>query len=237
MRIKGKIFAETVPMMIRISMVLGWFIGVGLSPVFCQDAEDLIRTIDEQQRGIQTVTASFSQKKETSFQKDPLLSSGLVKFKRPDRIHWTYLQPEPMEVALDGKSLWVYIPGRSQAEQYSLTRGRRMAQYVEPLTALFEKTLAELHKQYAIANEGLGDDRTYHFRLQPREEKVRKIVSRVDLWIDKSSGAILRFRMVESNGDQLSLEFKNLQINPLLTENDLRIKIPTSVKVRQQSLP
>ena len=218
-------------------IVLGLFVGLGFSPAFGQDAEELIRTVDEQQRKIQTVAADFSQKKETSFSKEPLLSSGLVKFKRPDQIHWTYLKPEPLEVALDGKCIWIYTPGRSQAEKYSLARGKRMAQYLEPITSLFQKTFAQLAEGYAIVYQALAADRTYHFRLQPKEEKVKKILSRVDLWIDKSSGAILRFNMRESNGDQLSLEFTNLEINPPLTDDDLQIKIPPAVKVLEQSWP
>jgi outer membrane lipoprotein-sorting protein len=224
-------------MIIWILVVLGWMIWNGFSPAYGQDAEELIRTIDDQQQKIQTVAASFSQTKETSFSREPLLSSGLVKFKRPDQIHWTYVKPEPMEVALDGESIWFYTPGRSQAEQYSLGRGKRMAQYFEPLMALFQKTFAQLAAGYAIAYEGLAADGTYHFRLQPREEKAKRFFTRVDLWIDKSSGAILRFKMLESNGDRLSLEFKNLQINPLLTDDDLQVKIPPSVKVLKQSWP
>jgi outer membrane lipoprotein-sorting protein len=220
-----------------IFIVLGLFLGVGLFPAFCQDAAELIRTIDEQQRKIQTVAARFSQKKETSLFREPLLSSGLVKFKRPEQVHWTYVKPEPMEVALDGKTLWVYTPGRSQAEQYSLGRGKRIAQYLDPLTAIFQKTFGELTEAYAIVYEGLAADQSCHFRLQPKEEKIQRFLSRVDLWIDKSSGAILRFKMLESNGDQLSLEFENLQINPLLTDDDLKIKIPPSVRVLKQSWP
>jgi outer membrane lipoprotein-sorting protein len=220
-----------------ISIVLSLYFCGGFSSLLCQDAAELIRTIDEQQRKIQTVTARFSQKKETSFSRQPLLSSGLVKFKRPDRIHWTYLKPEPMEVALDGKTIWVYTPGRSQAEKYSLARGKRMAQYLEPMTAAFQKTFSQLDAAYTTAYEGLEAESTYHFRLQPKEEKVRRFLSRIDLWIDKSSGAILRFEMLESNGDQLSLEFENLQINPLLTDDDLKVKIPPSVRVLEQSWP
>jgi chaperone LolA len=237
MRVACKILAKAVRTAFGIPFVLGLFIGVEPSPVFCQDAADLIRTIDEQQRKIQTVAARFSQKKETSFFREPLISSGLVKFKRPDQIHWTYLKPEPTEVALDGKTLWFYTPGRSQAEQYSLVRGRRVAQYLEPLTAIFQKTFGELTEAYAIAYEGLAADQSFHFRLQPKEEKIQGFLSRVDLWIDKSSGAILRFKMLESNGDQLSLEFENLQINPPLTDDDLKVKIPPSVRVLEQSWP
>jgi outer membrane lipoprotein-sorting protein len=73
--------------------------------------------------------------------------------------------------------------------------------------------------------------------LHPRDEQVQKFLSRVDLWIDKASGAIIRFKMVEANGDRLSLEFKNLQINPPLADDDLKIRIPPSVRVLEQSTP
>ncbi len=43
--------------------------------------------------------------------------------------------------------------------------------------------------------------------------------------------------MFESNGDELSLEFESLQINPPLTDDDLKVKIPPSVRVLEKSLP
>jgi outer membrane lipoprotein-sorting protein len=237
MRVDCKIPGKSLQTPFGILIVLGLFLGVGLFPAFCQDAAELIWTIDEQQRKIQTVAAHFSQKKETSLLREPLLSSGWVKFKRPDQIHWTYVKPEPMEVALDGKTLWLYTPGRSQAKQYSLVRGKRIAQYLDPLTAIFQKTFGELTEAYAVVYEGLTADQSFYFRLQPKDERVQRLLSRVDLWIDKSSGAILRCKMREPNGDQLSLEFENLQINPLLTDDDLKVKIPPSARVLEQSLP
>jgi outer membrane lipoprotein-sorting protein len=220
-----------------ILMVWGIVLLERLSPAFGQDLRELIRTIDEQQQKIQTVIADFSQVKETSLTQEPLISSGLVKFKRPDRTHWIYLKPEPLEIALDGKSLWLYDPGRSQAEKYSLARNKRVARYLEPLTAVFQKTFAQLAEGYSIGFEGIEADRLYHFRLQPREEKIQQVLSRADLWIDKTSGAILRCKMVEFHRDQWSLEFKNLRINPPLTDDDLKIRIPPAVRVLEQSLP
>src|SRR5512136_1821961 len=92
-----------------------WFIGAVLfmsllagldgSLSFSQDVQGLIRGIDEQQKKVQTLVAGFSQRKETSLAKDPLVSSGTVKFKRPDRVHFIYSQPEQMEVALEGKTI------------------------------------------------------------------------------------------------------------------------------------
>jgi outer membrane lipoprotein carrier protein len=211
--------------------------GVGGPSAFGQDVQEIIRAIDEQQKKIQTLSAGFSQRKETSLTKDPLVSSGVVKFKRPDRIHFAYSKPERMEVALEGKTLWIYYPGRSQAEKYSFAGNRKMTQYLEPITGIFQKTFAQLSETYSLTYPETESDRLYRFRLLPKEEKIKKFLSRVDLWIDKASGAILRFKMIETGGDRLFLEFKNLQINPPLMDDDLTIRIPPSVRVREQISP
>ncbi len=222
---------------IGLCFLSGLFSFGGFSPAYGQDVLELIREIDEKQQRIQTLVADFSQKKETSLVKDPLLSSGVVKFKRPDRIHFIYSKPEPMEMALDGKTIWIYYPGRAQAEKYSLARNRKMIQYLEPVTGIFQKTFAQLTEGYVLHYQGVEMGRIYRFRLQPREEKIQKFLSWVDLWIDKASGAILRFEMIEASNDRLYLEFKGLQMNPPLTDGDLNIIVPPSIKVLEQSTP
>jgi outer membrane lipoprotein carrier protein len=211
--------------------------GFAGSSALAQDLQELIRSIDEQQKKIQTLAAAFSQRKETSLAKDPLFSSGTVRFKRPDRVHFTYSKPEQMEMALEGKTIWIYYPIRSQAEKYSFARNKRITQYLEPVTGIFQKSFAHLAETYHIVYQGAESDRLYRFRLQPKEDKARKFLSRVDVWIDKASGAILRFEMIEASQDRLELEFKDLQINPPLKDEDLTIRIPSTVKVLEQTSP
>jgi outer membrane lipoprotein carrier protein len=207
--------------------------GSLLAPAFGQEVEKIIRTIDAQQREIETLTADFTQKKETRIVKKPLLSSGVVKFKRPDQIYWHYTKPESMEVAFSGKGVWVYYPGSFQAEKYKLGKNNRVTQSLDPLLAIFQKPFSQLSAGYTMIYEGLDAGRFHRFRLQPRDAKAQKFLSEVDLRIDKTSGAIIRFIMIEANGDRLNLEFKNLRINPPLTDDDLKIKIPPSVKVME----
>lgn len=211
--------------------------GLDGSLGFGQDVRELIQAIDEQQRKIQTFAAGFSQKKETSLAKEPLVSSGTVKFKRPDRVHFIYSQPEQMEMAMEGKTIWIYYPIRSQAEKYSFARNKRITQYLEPVTGIFQKSFAQLAETYHIVYQGSASDRLYRFRLQPKEDKAQKFLSRVDVWIDRASGAILRFEMIEASKDRLELEFKDLQINPPLKDEDLIIRIPSTVKVLEQISP
>lgn len=230
MKRKMRLFIGAVSLMILLA-------GLGVSMSFAQDVQELIRAIDEQQKKIQTLAAGFSQKKETSLAKDPLVSSGTVKFKRPDRVHFIYSKPEQMEMALEGQTIWIYYPIRSQAEKYSFARNKRITQYLEPVTGIFQKTFSQLTETYNLVYQGAESDRLYRFRLQPKEEKVQKFLSRVDVWIDKGSGAILRFEMIEASQDRLELEFKDLQINPPLKDEDLTIRIPSTVKVLEQISP
>jgi hypothetical protein len=43
--------------------------------------------------------------------------------------------------------------------------------------------------------------------------------------------------MIDTGNDRLFLEFKDLQINPPLKDEDLTIQIPPSVRVREQISP
>ena len=224
-------------LIIGILLALCLFCEGGFSAAYGQDVQEIIRTIDGEQQKIQTLIAGFSQRKVTTLVREPLISSGVVKFKRPDRIHFTYSKPEPMEMALDGETIWIYSPIRPQVEKYSIAKNKRMAQYLEPVRGIFQKTFGQLAESYTLVYQGLQRDHLHWFRLNPKEEKVRKFLLRVDLWIDKTSGAILRFEMIEANQDLLDLEFKDLQINPPLTDDDLTIKIPPSVRVLEQSTP
>jgi len=221
----------------RIILIVTLGIALSFSAALGQDVAGLIRSIDGQQQSIQTLTAHFSQKKETALVKSPLVSSGTVRYKRPNRIYWHYDRPEATEIALDGKKMVIYSPERGQAEQYTLSRGHRLTQVLEPLTAIFQKTFAQLEEDYTLSYDGVEGDRLHRFGLIPKEARLRKFMIRVDLWIDKTSGAVLRFEMLEANGDRLILKFTNLQINPPLTDDDLQIRTHPSVRVQEQGGP
>ncbi len=221
---------------ILIFILMGAGILLGDVPASSQDVAALIRTIDERQKKIATLQAEFSQTRETTLAKKPLLSSGTVRFRRPDRVHWSYARPEQIEIAASRKEIWLYYPRRAHAERYLLSRGKRLARYMEPLLAIFEKPFGQLTSEYDLVYEGQTGP-LYRFSAQPKGGKVREIISRVELGIDTGSGAIVRFALKETGGDRLIVEFKNMQINPPLAPEDLDLKMPPATRVQDQSLP
>lgn len=202
-----------------------------------QGLQELIRTISEKQRQIETLTGNFVQRRETSLMQEPLLSAGIVKFKRPGRIYFVYSRPAPMEISLNGKFLTIYDPRRSRVERYALSPGSAVGSYMESVTRIFQRPLDQLSADYSV--HPVRSDRAdcHRFQLFPRKEAMREWVKEVELRIDKASGAILTFEMIEPNQDRLILKFQNLQINPPLTDQDLEIKIPPSADRKEKDLP
>jgi outer membrane lipoprotein-sorting protein len=211
--------------------------STGLKIAQSQGLQELIRNISEKQSRIETLTAIFSQRRETALVQEPLLSSGIVKFKRPSRVFFAYTEPTPMEIYLDGKRVNIYDPARSQAERYTLSPVSRVGFYLQSVTRIFQQTLEQLTADYSI--RPLPPDRAdcYRFRLHPRKEAMEEVVKEVELRIDKASGAILTFDWIEPSQERLILEFQKLQINPPLTDQDLKINLPPSGQIEEKSLP
>ena len=115
-----------------------------------QGLQELIRTISEKQRQIETLTGNFVQRRETSLMQEPLLSAGIVKFKRPGRIYFVYSRPAPMEISLNGKFLTIYDPRRPRVERYALSPGSAVASYMESVTRIFQRPLDQLSTDYSV---------------------------------------------------------------------------------------
>jgi outer membrane lipoprotein-sorting protein len=142
-----------------------------------------------------------------------------------------------MEFSLDGKFLWIYDPKQFRTERFPLSRNSRIGSYIESVTRIFQKTLDQLAEEYSIQTLPPDRDESWRFQLHPREEKLQEFVKEVELRIDKDSGAILTFQMIEPNQDRLILEFQNLRINPPLTDRDLEIEVPHSGHVQEGHFP
>jgi outer membrane lipoprotein-sorting protein len=219
------------------SAVLSWNPHRDIRSASGQDAKAWIQELAVKQGRIETLTGRFTQRKEASFMGEPLISSGQVRFKRPDRIYLAYDPPRPVVISIDGQRMQIYHVDRGQMEHYALRSAMRSAPFWEPFLQVFQKPFPALERIYHVTYRGLEGERLHHFLLLPKEEKTRRFLAQMELWIDGGSGAIERFLMIESQGDRLRLDFENLRINPPLGDEEFAIRIPPGVKIVEPSGP
>lgn len=224
-------------MVLSCGAVLSFHRDGDIQGAFGKDAKAWIQELAEKQGRIETLTGQFTQRKETSFMREPLISSGRVRVKRPHRIYLAYDSPQPLVISIDGQQMQIYHVDRNRLEQYSLRSAMGFAPFWEPFLQVFQRPFSAWEEKYFVDYRGLEGSRLHHFLLSPKEEKTRRFLAQIELWIDGSSGAIERFRMTEPQGDRLRLDFENLQINPPLGDEELKIQIPPGVKVIEPSGP
>jgi len=147
---------------------------------------------------------------------------GTVTFAKPGKMRWSYEKPEPSLVVSDGRTLWLYDPGRAEAQRLPVTGEFLSGAAIQfllgdgDLLAAFEVTSA------ACGDEGVSLD------LVPREpttyEKLRILA-------DPASGDILETEMADLLGNVTRVGFSRIQANRDPGDATFRFDPPEGVDV------
>lgn len=96
---------------------------------------------------------------------------------------------------------------------------------------------AELSKDYAVkilGSEAVQDKRAIKLELIPKSADVRALVSKLELWIaERPSGPYpIREKIYDKTpGDFRIVTYSDLQINPRISADALKLKLPAGVKI------
>lgn len=174
---------------------------------------DLFDTIYAQGRAfdasLKTVTASFVETTTSSLLARPLVSKGTLAVIRPSRIALRYEEPEPRLVLIDKGALRMVWPshGIDQRSDIGATLARVDRYFIG-------KSPAELRRSFEIAARDAADrPHAWEVTMKPRRSQIQQGVSRIGLWIDRSSMVLQAMRLDFPNGDTKLMTFSNVVVN------------------------
>lgn len=84
-----------------------------LSPIslaWADELTSLIQGVKSRYGAIKDMTADFSQETHVKTLGRNQVKSGIVMFKRPDKMRWDFQAPEKQQLLTDGYTLWMYQP-------------------------------------------------------------------------------------------------------------------------------
>lgn len=174
---------------------------------------DLFDEIYAKSRGIEasmkTVTARFTETTTTALLTKPLVSHGVLAVVRPDRIVLRYADPEPHVVLIDGAQMTFAWPSRAIAQRSDIGAARkRIDKY------FVDKSPAELRRTFKITTVTATDPaNTWHITMQPTRSQISQGLSRLHLWIDRTSLLLAAMRLDFPNGDTKLMAFEDVQVN------------------------
>jgi outer membrane lipoprotein-sorting protein len=193
--------------------------------------EAVLSQFDATQATTQTLTASFTERKDLSILKEPIVSKGRFYFTKPDDVLWQYTEPDPRYFLISKDELLAYYPTKKRAQKVSL------AFFHDRLLKILAigQPSAALRKYYEISLEEEANDiaDTSLLILSPRKRSVKKRIADVRLWISRGSALPVRMQYTEPDGDTTTITFEDVRFNPEIAASTYQIEIPKDVEIRR----
>jgi outer membrane lipoprotein-sorting protein len=169
---------------------------------------------------IRTLAAQFTETTTSSLLTRPLVSRGHLAVERPARVVLRYTDPESRVVLIDGNRMTLSWPSHNvrQTTDIGTAQGRVQKYFVNG-------TAAELRGQFDIEDHDASDrPGTYHVTMIPKRKQIREALTRLDLWVMRSTLLLDAMRMTFANGDTKMMAFDEVVPNAALEPGTFSIE-------------
>lgn len=193
----------------------------------------LIERIKHEQGRMETMTARFTQRRESDLLLEPEESEGVFYYRAPDQVRWEYLTPNPISVVIDGKLMTTWYRDLKRADRLKI--GRYSSQVFKYLGASGSvETLLDYFQVVADFPDEPGEP--YRLRLLPKYDRISAKLESMTLWIDPELYFPSRLRYVSADGDVTEYRFRELTVNGQVPGDQFSLDLPKDVQVREVDL-
>jgi outer membrane lipoprotein-sorting protein len=161
------------------------------------------------ERSLKTVTARFTETTTSSLLLRPLVARGTLVVDRPSRIVLHYTEPEVRTVLIDKNTLTLVWPSRAVHQQSDIAAAQqRIEKY------FLDKSPDELRRNFRItAAEAQDRAGTWRVTMVPTRKQIQQGLTRLELWIDRTTMLLSAMRMTFPNEDTKLMVFENVVVN------------------------
>ena len=190
------------------SLAVGLFSGQARGVARCASTEACLRLIQQAQQDTRTMAAEFVQVKHVSLLDEPLVSTGRVIFRRPDRMLLKIEQPQPLTVTIQGRD--VQIPNLPERERQALGMAPMAAMFTQ-LNAIFTGSMQALEQEFEVV--AAEEDLAIQVDLVPRQAAWKRMFRSIHLRFAGPELAAQKIRLDDALGDSLEITLRDVQRN------------------------
>lgn len=176
-------------------------------------------TMAKANASLQTIVSDFNQIKNLSLLSDKIKSKGKFYFKKEDKVRIEYTSPYTYLLVMNSGK--VMVKDEQKTSKIN-ANGNKALQSVNRImidcmrgTVLsnpdFKATVFENGNNYLLA-------------LAPVTADMKKMFSRIDVYLDKKSFEVDRLTMTEQGGDFTDMNFTNTQRNTTINEGLFKVR-------------
>lgn len=186
--------------------------------IYSQDAQEIIRNVQNKYREISDAKATFSQSVKFNGGKSQS-ASGTLYIQNENKYR---IETGGQTIITDGSTSWTYTPKRKQVV---IDHYRDDGNTFSPNKFLFDYP-QDFYSDYE-GEENVSGTSTYVLKLTPRNKGS---VKSAKIWVDKD-GSLIRKITVTNNESTTTYTLKSISLNPGVSSSKFTFSPPSGVEV------
>jgi outer membrane lipoprotein carrier protein len=160
-----------------------------------------------------TLDAHFVQTKFVALLDEPLVSTGRLRFRRPDQVRLDVETPRSATILISGAE--ITIPGLSEQDRQALA-GTPTAAVFRQLGSLFAGEFSRAPRHFSVAAQAQGE--AIEVTLIPTAADWQRLFRAITLRFTGRELNLAAVRLDEALGDRLEVELRDVQRNVELAD-------------------
>ena len=188
------------------------------------DKNQIIEKLKLRFEGMNDFSATIEQEKRIALFNSSMFSTGLVMWKKPDKLFMAMNPPDASQIFLSGNTLWLYYPDEKAAEKYVLKDTKYKPGFFSFCNPI------QLVKPGNIQHISISGD-----SIVLDLSTVAPLFKKITLYISKKDWLIQKLALVEKDGDSTVMTYTNALVNSGIADQKFRFVPPQGVKVSSVS--
>jgi outer membrane lipoprotein-sorting protein len=158
-----------------------------------------------------TVFTRFVQERHLSLFKEPLRSEGYLCFEQPGRIRWEITEPYRSILVSDGTGVSQFEWVDEQWKKLDIGLAAAMQNVVSQIAGVMQGSYARGGREYQVSISQTENGPVV--TLVPGNEKMRKMMKAIEVYLAHDLKATRRVVLRESTGDFTDIQFDQQAVN------------------------
>lgn len=165
---------------------------------------------------VKRLEARFRQTRHSSLLAEPLVSTGTLRFARPDRLSWLVKSPSRSEMVMRGTTVAVRYPDLGVSETVDLASSPEASRVVRGMMVWLGGDLDQVLEDYDVTWRPGGGGTAV---LTPKVPELTAVLSQVEIHLAGDPLRVERVHLVEPAGDRVEILLQDIRINADLPDD------------------
>lgn len=174
-------------------------------------------SIEKKHKETTSITADFSEKVISDMFKEPQLSNGKFYFKKDKKVRWDKTSSKQL-ILINGETVKMYENGKA----INNPTNQKVAQQIQGMMISMLSGDFLNEKDFSITYQ--ENTKQYKLILSPKNPRLAKYMSKIELLFSKSSLLMDEMTMIEKGNQKIIYTFKNIQTNQAIDDTKFTIQ-------------